>query len=51
MLVIFFLLTLESLVLNYVPVIAPPFLYLTTAAVVYYCFYGSPWMTFKFLEK
>ena len=49
--IIFFLLTLESLALNYIPYYAPPFLYATITAVVYYCFYGAPWMTFKFMEK
>lgn len=49
-LVIFSLLSLESLVLNFSPSISPVILYFTTTASVVYCILGIPWLTFKYLE-
>jgi hypothetical protein len=50
-LLIFTLLTLESLVLQFIPYLSPLIMYVTSTACVVYCFYTMPWLTFKFLER
>jgi ABC-type Na+ efflux pump permease subunit len=50
-LLIFTLLTLESLALQYIPFLSPLIMYITSTAGVLYCFYATPWLTFKFLER
>jgi hypothetical protein len=49
--VVFGLLMVESLALNYLKFLSPVIMYITTTLGVVYCFYATPWLTFKFLEK
>jgi hypothetical protein len=49
--VVFVLLMIESLALNFMDGFSPIIMYLTTTVAIVYTIYGTPWLTFKFLEK
>ena len=48
---IFGLLTLESVSLHYLPKLAPLCLCITSTAIVFFCFYCTPWLVFSALQR